>query len=184
MRAFVAATTSATSTKQQQNPLGMYTTAEARENTQQPQPSTSIRGDDTTIETEIEYTTTMSDGPKVYGQTSLPTEENYFFFRSDIAPNNKHRRCAPQQEWKMIRRDEFRTRSTTTALSLGHVTPSILYDYSDAISVTPMPLLQRIKVGLDFWITPTVGMMVDIAFKNCTSPLFNRYDTNFKIRIN
>jgi hypothetical protein len=130
--------------QQQQNPLGMCTTTEARESTQQPQSSTRIRGDDTTMETETEYTT-MSDGPKLNGHTLLPTEENYFFLRSDIAPSNEHRRCAPRQEWKMIRRDEYKTRSTTSALSSGQVTPSILYDYSDAVSVTPMPLLQQYR---------------------------------------
>jgi hypothetical protein len=72
-----------------------------------------------------------------------------FFFRSDASDYNRrhHRPSTRQQqqqqqqqkshEWKTIRRDHYKRHNSSGQ--------SIMYEYSDAVAVTPMPILQQYR---------------------------------------
>ena len=100
--------------------------------------------DTTTTRSDIEYSSLQEPPPPSTSiSTSDPQDDCSFFFRSDEShPSRNNAQKSKQQqqhhhhEWKTIRRDHYK---------LHNSGQSIMYEYSDAVAVTPMPILQQYR---------------------------------------
>ena len=95
--------------------------------------------------TEMEYSSLHEQTPHLpqheISATADPHADCSYFFRPDDCAydnnnNNNQRKSKQQHEWKTIRRDHYKRHNSGQ---------SIMYEYSDAVAVTPMPILQQYR---------------------------------------